>query len=142
MIALDTNLLVYAHRRGAAEHGSARQAIERAASQPLGWGIPLPCVAEFWMVVTHPSCPGGASSADLASRFIASLIGSGRGQLWHPLPGFGLRLAQAGSARAVCGARIFELQIAMIAAENGATELWTHHRAFVTVPGLRVVDPL
>jgi predicted nucleic acid-binding protein len=42
----------------------------------------------------------------------------------------------------VCGARIFDLQIAMIAAENGATQIWTHDRAFVSIPGLRAVDPL
>jgi len=42
----------------------------------------------------------------------------------------------------VCGARIFDLQIALIAFEEGATELWTHDRGFASVPGLRVVDPL
>jgi predicted nucleic acid-binding protein len=78
----------------------------------------------------------------LAGRFIATLIASGNGQLWHPLPGLGLRLVHAGSARGVRGPRIFDLQIAMVAAENGATQIWTHDGAFVSVPGLRVVDPL
>jgi hypothetical protein len=43
---------------------------------------------------------------------------------------------------AVSGPRVFDLQIAMAAFEGGATEIWTHDRAFVTVPGLRVRDPL
>jgi predicted nucleic acid-binding protein len=142
MIALDTNLLAYAHRSATAEHQSAQKAIEKAVAHPSGWGIPLPCVAEFWMVVTHPSCRGGPSSSALARRFLTALIDSGNGQIWHPAPGFGLRLAHAASAREVSGARIFDLQIAMIAAENGATQLWTHDKAFVAVPGLRVIDPL
>jgi len=32
--------------------------------------------------------------------------------------------------------------IAMIAAENDATQIWTHDQAFVAIPRLRVVDPL
>lgn len=48
MIAIDTNLLGYAHREGFAEHRAARMAIEEAASRSAGCGIPLPCIAEFW----------------------------------------------------------------------------------------------
>jgi predicted nucleic acid-binding protein len=33
-------------------------------------------------------------------------------------------------------------EIAAIAHENGARELWSHDRHFRTVPGLRVVDPI
>ena len=37
MIALDTNLLVYAHRSATPEHKNAGAAIERAAASS-GWG--------------------------------------------------------------------------------------------------------
>lgn len=37
---------------------------------------------------------------------------------------------------------ILDLQIARTARDNGATEIWTHDRAFPAIPGLRVVDPL
>lgn len=37
MIAVDTNLLVYAHRAGCAEHEEAQKAIERAAAGRDGW---------------------------------------------------------------------------------------------------------
>lgn len=59
-----------------------------------------------------------------------------------PGPGFGERLLQATADLEVSGPRIFDLQIALSAFEAGATELWTHDAAFVTVPGLRVSDPL
>ena len=42
----------------------------------------------------------------------------------------------------VRGVRIFDLQIALVAADAGATELWSHDRQFVSLPGLPVVNPL
>ncbi len=46
------------------------------------------------------------------------------------------------SERDVRGPRIFDLQIALMAFENGASEIWTHDPSFTTVAGLRVYDPL
>ena len=57
-------------------------------------------------------------------------------------PQFAQRLLQTATDLGVVGARIFDLQIALCALDGGATELWTHDRAFVKVPGLRVRDPL
>jgi predicted nucleic acid-binding protein len=42
----------------------------------------------------------------------------------------------------IAGTRVYDLQIALIALENGATQLWSHDSAFVGVPGLLVRDPL
>ena len=42
----------------------------------------------------------------------------------------------------IAGTRVYDLQIALIALENGATELWSHDRAFAGLPGLLVRDPL
>lgn len=141
MIALDTNLLVYAHRAGVPEHRAARRAIETAAADPRGWGIPQPVVAEFWSIVTHPLAAGRPSKPSEAAAFIRSLLRAG-GAIWSGGPGSGERLmALAGDLR-ISGPRIFDLQIALAAFDNGATEIWSHDRSFVTMPGLRLVDPL
>jgi metal-responsive CopG/Arc/MetJ family transcriptional regulator len=42
---LDTNLLIYAHRKHLSEHGAARRAIEEASLLEGGWSIPSPCLA-------------------------------------------------------------------------------------------------
>jgi predicted nucleic acid-binding protein len=42
----------------------------------------------------------------------------------------------------VKGPHIVDLQIALIALEHGATEVWTHDQNFVSLPGLPVHDPL
>ena len=142
MIALDTNLLIYAHRAFMPEHAASRRAIEQAVASPRGWGIPLPCLAEFWTVVTHPLAAGLRSTAAQAQQFITHLLEDGGGNLWQPGNDFGQRLLQLAEELKVTGPRIFDLQIALIAFENGATELWSHDRNFFGVPGLKVCDPL
>ena len=142
MIGIDTNLLVYAHRAGAAEHRAARAAIERARDGLHGWGIPLPCIAEFLSVVTHPACSGGPSDARQAHAFLSGLIVQGQAAVWPPGGNFWERFARAAADLGLRGARVFDLQIALTAFDNGATELWTHDRNFVSIPGLRVRDPL
>lgn len=53
----------------------------------------------------------------------------------------GRRLVQLAAEMNISNDRVFDLQIALIAFENGATEIWSHDMNFVTVPGLRVINP-
>ncbi len=142
MIAIDTNLLVYAHRAGTAEHKAARKAIQVAVSRPQGWGIAVTCLAEFWSVVTNPSCSGGPSTGVEAGGFLENLLRSGGGQVWVPGPHFGHQLIKQAEYLGIQGSRIFDLQIALIVLENGATEIWTHDLHFLKITGLKVHDPL
>lgn len=140
MIAVDTNLLIYAHRASLAEHRAARKAIERASADPRGWGIALASVTEFWSVVTHRAAARPSTAAE-ASTFLSSLT-EAEMHVWTPGHRFAERLLQLASDLEVSGPRIFDLQIALTAFESGASEVWTHDRGFARVPGLRVVDPL
>jgi len=142
MIAIDTNLLVYAHRRHAVQHRAAQKAIERAIAQGRGWGIPSPCIAEFWCVVTHPASSGGPSAGEAARDFLRNLVDVGGANIWTPGADFWEHLTRLGSDLKIAGARIFDLQIALIALKNGATELWSHDRSFLGIAGLAVRDPL
>ncbi len=53
MIAIDTNVLVYAHRRETAEHQVAAARLFELAGGNQPWAIPWPCVYEFFSVVTN-----------------------------------------------------------------------------------------
>jgi uncharacterized protein len=142
VIAVDTNLLVYAHREGCPEHMAARHAIESAANDPRGWGIPSPCLLEFWSVVTHPASSGGASSPADARAFIEALMVSA-GAAVFPLPAaYAVRSLQIAQQLEVRGPRVFDLQIALSALDAGVTEIWTHDASFISLPGLAIVDPL
>lgn len=141
MIAIDTNLLIYAHRAGTAEHAAARRAIEAALNARGGCGVALPSVAEFFSIVTHPAASGGPSPPGVAVEFLESLRQSGV-EDFTPGPGFAVRLARMAADLAVTGARIFDLQIGLCALDGGATCVWTHDGGFVKIPGLMVHDPL
>jgi predicted nucleic acid-binding protein len=142
VIALDTNLLVYAFLPGVREHADARRAIEKASDNPSGWGVALSSIAEFWMVVTHPAAVGGPSPVGAARDFLDALLTEGPGLLWMPRETFWARLLQLAADLDVTGPRIFDLQIALTAFDNGATEIWTHDDGFISFPGLRVHDPI
>lgn len=142
MIAIDTNLLIYAHRSGLPEHRAARRAIEAAANDRRGWGVALQSVSEFWSIVTHPSAQGGPTSPARAASFLTALAETGDMRIWTPGPGFAERLMQLATDLRVSGVRIFDLQIGLTAFDGGAVEIWSHDRAFVRIPGLKVVDPL
>ena len=142
MIAIDTNLLVFAHRTRVLEHKAAREAIERASMNSEGWGFALTSLQEFWSIVTHPSAPPRPSTPAEASAFLQALIRDAEAQVWLPREGFGQRLIRLGSKLHVCGPRIFDLTIALTALEAGADEIWTHDLNFVSIPGVRVVHAL
>jgi predicted nucleic acid-binding protein len=142
MIAIDTNLLIYAHRGGCPEHQKAKRAIEHASTAIEGWCIPFPCLLEFWSVVTHPASVGGASSPALALRFIDALIATGRAQILEPGANLAERCLQAAERLGVTGPRVFDLQIGLLCVEGGAKEIWTHDAGFIAMPGLKVRDPL
>jgi len=142
MICIDTNILIYAHRRGAVEHEASRAAIERAAEHPRGWGISWPSLGEFWAQVTHPRYPGKPSSPALASGFIRHLVDDARARVFMPPPALPTHLLEVATRFKVVGPRIFDVQIALIAKAGGARRLWTHDAGFTKIPGLIVEDPL
>ena len=142
MIAIDTNILVYAHRSTTPEHDSAKRSLELAAAAPDGWGITLTNLMEFWSIVTHPAATGRPSTPAEAARFISGLMAGGLAGIWIPSAGFAARLTRIAEDLKVKGARVFDLTISLTAFEAGAGEIWTNDCHFQSVPGLRVVLPL
>lgn len=142
MIAVDTNLLIYAHRAAVPEHRAARRALESAANSTDGWGISHASIAEFWSVVTHSAARRRPSTGAEAAAFLTALVRDGGARVWLPSAGFVERLLAPAVRRGVRGPRIVDLQIALTAIEAGARELWTHDRGFLSLPELPVRDPL
>jgi len=141
MIILDTSLLVYAHRSSFHEHESAKSVIEAACNDPRGAGVAIPSVLEFYGLVTNHKVFARPSTMDEAAEFIAQLELTGGVTLCHPHTGFYRRLAQLARDMHVSGARLFDLQIALIGLDNGATQVWTRDAGFIKVPGLDIVRP-
>jgi toxin-antitoxin system PIN domain toxin len=54
VIAVDTNILVYAHRPESPFHERARTVVRTLAEGSSPWAIPVHCLVEFAGVVGHP----------------------------------------------------------------------------------------
>ena len=54
MIAVDTNLLVHAHREDSEWHDAAFARVAGLAEGNAAWAVPWPCVHEFLSIATHP----------------------------------------------------------------------------------------
>lgn len=142
MIAVDTNLLVYAHRSDSPLHDMARATIAALAQGPGAWMIPWPCVHEFLAVVTHPRIYKPPSTMAQAL---------GQVDAWMESPS----LAVEGDDRAswargrellvagrVAGPMVHDARIAGICLAHGVRELLTVDRDFSRFAGLVVRNPL
>ena len=61
MIAVDTQILVFAHREDSPFHPAALAALTELAEGAAPWALPWPVVHEFLAIATHPR-PSGKSS--------------------------------------------------------------------------------
>jgi predicted nucleic acid-binding protein len=76
MIAVDTNILIYAHREETPQHALAKSHIERLARGFAPWSIPVFCLSEFVRVVTHPRVFAPPSPLATALAFVDALLES------------------------------------------------------------------
>ncbi|MBI4404632.1 MAG: PIN domain-containing protein [Deltaproteobacteria bacterium] len=142
MICVDTNILVYAHRRDSPNHATAFSKLRELAESGLDWAIPWPCIHEFLAVVTHPRIYRPPSTNEQSVRQIElwmdsptlRLIGEGN-DYWVKLRA----LALIGKVR---GPVFHDARIAAICMECGVTVLWTADRDFSMLPGVRLENPL
>lgn len=142
MIALDTNVLVHAHRSDAVHHVAASDAVRGLARAPSPWCIPWPCVHEFLAIATHPRVFDPPSPLDVALMQVDA---------WTESPSLvliGEDNRSWGVVRAtlekseVTGPRVHDARIAALCARHGVSELWTADRDFGRFPDLRVRNPL
>ena len=74
MRAVDTNILVYAHRQEPREHVIAERLLREIATAGPPWALPWPCIYEFLRVVTHPQIFHPASPLEMAWEAVRSLL--------------------------------------------------------------------
>ena len=70
MIAVDTNIPVYAHREDSLFHAVAARQVAGLAEGRAPWAIPWPCLHEFLAIVTTPRlCTAAVARAAQSSEF-------------------------------------------------------------------------
>jgi toxin-antitoxin system PIN domain toxin len=142
MIAVDTNILVYAHRADSDWHQPAERAIRTLAEGAAGWAIPWPCVHEFLAITTHPRIfrtptPVTAALDQIDAWFESpSIVTLAEDEAY-----WAAFRALVGQAR-VDGPRVHDARIAALCLSQAVRELWTADRDFSAFPALRVRNPL
>ena len=142
MIAVDTNLLVYAHRADSTWHRSASETLTALAEGATQWAIPWPCVHEFLAIVTHRRIYDPPTPSDRAIDQVEAWLESPRLSLLGESEGFWGALKRQMTNGRAAGPRIHDARIAALCTFHGVKELWTADRDFGRFPGLKVRNPL
>lgn len=142
MIAVDTNLLVFAHREDSPWHEASFRSLVGLAEGAAPWAIPWPCIHEFLAIVTHPRI----YTPPTPLAFAADQV-----EAWLEAPGLVLlgesdrywaclrALLEGGR---IAGPQVHDARIAALCQLHGVRELWTADRDFGRFAGLRTRNPL
>jgi toxin-antitoxin system PIN domain toxin len=143
MIAVDTNVLVYAHRREVREHDAARTRLAELAAGHAPWAIPWPCLYEFFSVVTNRRIwQERASTQEQAWRQVEAWTGSPSLRLLSETPDFVAILATLVARPRVVGPVVHDARVAALCLAHGVDHLLTRDRDFSLFPELATKNPL
>jgi uncharacterized protein len=138
VIAVDSNVLVAAHRAEMEHHGAARTLLQRLTQGRAPWALPLPVVAEFLRVVTHPGArpptPLGQAVSD-----IDALLDSPSARLLRPTERFWLTFRETATEAAAAGRLIHDAQIIALCVEHGADTIVSEDRGLRRFRGIEVL---
>ncbi len=140
MIAVDTNILVFAHREETPQHPRARAWLFHLAESPAPWAIPVFSLAEFVRVVTHPRVFDPPSSIAQALGALDSLLESPSVRVLLPGDRFWCVLRDCLSHADARGNLAFDAQIAAACREHGVDRLLSEDRDFARFAHLELVS--
>jgi len=138
LIAIDTNILVHAHREESPKHRAAAGRLAALAGSTAMWGIPVFCIGEFLRVITHrrvfnpPHTPAEACEALTRLLTLENVI------VLMPGPNYPRLLTEAVQEADADGNLIFDAQIVALCRECNVSALLTEDRDFERFAGLRV----
>lgn len=142
MIAVDTNILVYAHREDAEWHEAALSRFTELAEGRSTWAIPWPCVHEFLAIVTHPRIFEPPTPLGAALGQVEAWLESPALVLLSESDGHWPALRALLSSGRIAGPRVHDARIAALCTQHGVRELWSVDRDFGRFPEMTVVNPL
>ena len=142
MIAVDSNLLVYAHREDSPWHDVAYARIIELAEGQAPWAIPWPCIHEFLAIVTHPRIYTPPTPLEKALDQVEAWLESPSLVFLSESEDYWQQLRSMLQSGRVSGPQVHDARIAALCQQHGVSELWTIDRDFGRFPGLNVKNPL
>ena len=142
MIAVDTNILVYAHRGDSPWHAKALDAVRELAEGSAAWGLLWPCVHEFLAVVTHPRIYQPPTTLERALAQVDAWLESPTVVALGEAEGYWTALREAVLAGQVVGPMVHDARVAALCSTHGVRQLWSADRDFSRFSSVNVVNPL
>jgi len=142
LIAVDTNILVYAHREDSAFHHAALQRLIALAEGPEAWAILWPCLHEFLAIVTHPRIYVPPTPLDSALDQVDAWLQSPTVTLLGESTSHWPTLRTLLVSSQVIGPRIHDARVAALCKQHGIRQLWSADRDFGRFAGVPVINPL
>jgi len=142
MIAVDTNILVNAHREDSPWHDTAYTKVAEIAEGRAAWAIPWPCIHEFLSIVTHPKIFSPPSPLNATIHQVEAWLEAPNLVLLVETEGYWTELRKIIEVGRISGGQIHDARIAALCNLHGIGELWTADRDFTRFPGLSVRNPL
>jgi uncharacterized protein len=142
MIAVDTNILVYAHREDSPWHEKALARVTDLAHSGTPWAIAWSSVHEFLAIVTHPKIYDPPTPLAIALEALEAWQDSPGLRLLGEGPGYFETLSKQATAGKIKGSKIHDARIASICLHHGVKKLWTADRDFSSFPDLACENPL
>jgi uncharacterized protein len=142
VIAVDTNILIYAHRFDSPFNQGAFERLTELANGTAAWGIPWPCLHEFLAIVTHPRIFAPPTSLEMAIGQIEIWLESPSLALLTESPTHWNTLRALLIESAITGPKVHDARIMALCRQHGVRELWSADRDFSRFAGVKVVNPL
>jgi toxin-antitoxin system PIN domain toxin len=142
LIAVDTNILVYAHRRDSQWHEPAAACVRELAEGADSWAVPWPCLHEFLAIVTHDRIFSPPSPLSRALEQITAWLESPTLVLLAESPGYWEVLARLVAQSRITGPRVHDGRIAALCIHHGVRELLSADRDFTRFGALKTRNPL
>ena len=142
MIAVDTNILVYAHREESKWHEPAERAVRALAEGVTPWAIPWPCVHEFLAIATHPRIFRTPTPVPAALDQIDAWLESPSLVTLAEDDDYWTTLRTLVAEARLDGPRVHDARVAALCLRHAVHELWTADRDFSLFPALRIRNPL
>jgi toxin-antitoxin system PIN domain toxin len=142
LIAVDTNILIYAHREESPFHKASAGCMTELAEGVAAWAIPWPCLHEFLAIVTHPRIFSPPSTLGEAFDQIDAWLASPSVTLLAESITHLATLRALLLAGRVRGPQVHDGRIAALCRQHGVRELWTADRDFSRFSGVTAVNPL
>jgi len=142
VIAVDTNILVYAHREDSEWFGSASECVRRLAEGAEPWAVPWSCLHEFLAIVTHPRIFLPPTPLERALDQVTAWMESPSMVVLGEARAYWDVLQEVALGARIAGPLVHDARVAAVCLHHGVEELWTADRDFGRFPALRVRNPL